>query len=411
MTVKQVGRASAAIALLTTLGLAGCASADDDGTAATGDEASTTLTVWVDTDRAPVLKDIAAQFEEERGVKVNLVIKDFPKIRDDFTTQVPTGKGPDITIAAHDWIGAWVNDGVVAPVELGDTADAFEEVAIQAVNYEGTTYGVPYAIENIGLLRNTELVPEAPTDYDDMIAKGEAAGTRYPFVVGLDPQTSDPYHLYPFETSFGNAVFAQNADGSYDASQLTIGDEAGEQFATWLGEQGEAGVLNLNMKGDLATEAFNAGDAAFYLSGPWNVTAAQEKGIDVAVDPIPSAGGQPAAPFAGVQAFAVSAKSENSLAANEFLVNYLSTPEVQTALFEAGGRVPALTEAYEAAQEDPIVAGFAAAGENAVPMPSNPEMGTVWDDWGAAEVEIIKGADPASTWAEMAEAIQGKLAG
>ena len=49
-------------------------------------------------------------------------------------------------------------------------------------------------------------------ELDAMIAKGRAAGTEYPFVVGLDPQASDPYHLYPFQTSFGSTVFAQNDD-------------------------------------------------------------------------------------------------------------------------------------------------------------------------------------------------------
>jgi arabinogalactan oligomer/maltooligosaccharide transport system substrate-binding protein len=39
-----------------------------------------------------------------------------------------------------------------------------------------------------------------------------------------------------------------------------------------------------------------------------------------------------------VQTFFVSAKSANALIANEFLVNYIATADVQTALFKAGGR-------------------------------------------------------------------------
>ena len=175
--------------------------------------------MWVDADRARALEDVAKKFEQEKGVKVNLVVKDYGKIRDEFTAQVPTGKGPDITIGGHDWIGAFVKDGIVAPVELGDKAADFEKVAIEAVTYDGKTYGLPYAIENIAVLRNTALADSTPATYDDMIAKGRAAGTEYPFVVGLDPQASDPYHLYPFQTSFGTSVFGRNADGSYDAEQ------------------------------------------------------------------------------------------------------------------------------------------------------------------------------------------------
>ena len=395
------------------LTLAGCAGggatpAPTESGAASGGE----LTVWVDADRARALEDVAKTFQDEKGVKVNLVVKDYGKVRDEFTAQVPTGKGPDITLGGHDWIGAFVKDGIVAPVELGDKAGEFENVAIEAVSYDGKTYGLPYAIENIAILRNTALADSTPATFDEMIAKGQAAAVDYPFVVGLDPQAADPYHLYPFQTSFGSSVFARNADGSYDPAQLTIGDEAGQAFAAWLASQGDAGtkVLNLNLSGDLAKEAFNAGKSPYFLTGPWNVADAQAAGIDVSVDAIPSAGGSDAQPFAGVQAFFLSAKSNNALLANEFLVNYIATPAVQTALFEAGGRPPALSESFTAAQSDPIVAGFATVGANAVPMPSIPQMGSVWDDWGKTQAALIKGAaDPAAEWAAMAEAIKGKL--
>lgn len=414
MKVNKKGMAATgllvAASMLTLAGCAGGSSAAPSDDASKGDSGA--LTVWVDANRARALEDVAKTFEQDKGVKVNLVVKDYGKIRDEFTAQVPTGKGPDITIGGHDWIGAFVKDGIVAPVELGDKSADFEKIAMEAVSYDGKTYGLPYAIENIAILRNTALADSTPATFDEMIAKGRAAGTEYPFVVGLDPQAADPYHLYPFQTSFGNSVFARNADGSYDPSQLTIGDEAGQQFAGWVTAQGDTGtkVLNLNLSGDLAKEAFNAGKSPYFLTGPWNVADAQSAGVDVSVDAIPSAGGSAAQPFAGVQAFFLSAKSTNPLMANEFLVNYIATADVQTKLFEAGGRPPALTESFEAAQSDPIVGGFATVGANAVPMPSIPEMGSVWDDWGKTEAALIKGsADPAADWVKMADAIKAKL--
>lgn len=414
MKVNKKGMAATgllvAASMLTLAGCAGGSSAAPSDDASKGDSGA--LTVWVDANRSRALEDVAKTFEQDKGVKVNLVVKDYGKIRDEFTAQVPTGKGPDITIGGHDWIGAFVKDGIVAPVELGDKSADFEKIAMEAVSYDGKTYGLPYAIENIAILRNTALADSTPATFDEMIAKGRAAGTEYPFVVGLDPQAADPYHLYPFQTSFGNSVFARNADGSYDPSQLTIGDEAGQQFAGWLTAQGDTGtkVLNLNLSGDLAKEAFNAGKSPYFLTGPWNVADAQSAGVDVSVDAIPSAGGSAAQPFAGVQAFFLSAKSTNPIVANEFLVNYIATDDVQTKLFEAGGRPPALTESFEAAQSDPIVRGFATVGANAVPMPSIPEMGSVWDDWGKTEAALIKGsADPAADWVKMADAIKAKL--
>lgn len=399
-----------AIAAVSSLTLVGCAGGStDSGGETTAPEMSGSITVWVDADRAGVLEDAAAEFTADTGVEVELVQKEFGEIRDQFVQQVPTGEGPDIAVGAHDWLGVLVTNGVVAPVELGDKSADFQQVAIDAWAYDGQTYGLPYAIENIAILRNADLVSEAATDYDDMIAKGEAAGTEYAFLVGLDPEAADPYHLYPFQTSFGAPVFGTNADGSYNADDLQIGNEGGQEFATWLAAQGAAGIFNTNITGDLAKENFNAGKSPFFLTGPWNVPDAEAAGINLSVDAIPSAGGQDAQPFAGVQGFFLSSESENRLAANEFLVNYIGSEDVQMALFEVGGRTPALTAAYDAAvASSPITAGFGEVGANAVPMPSIPEMGSVWQFWGVTEAAIINGSggDPVELWNKMAADVQ-----
>lgn len=62
------------------------------------------------------------------------------------------------------------------------------------------------------------------------------------------------------------------------------------------------------------------------MTGPWNVAAFREAGMDVSVLSIPSAGSQAAQPFVGVQMFYQSAKSANPVAAKQFF-NYLATPE------------------------------------------------------------------------------------
>jgi len=390
--------------------LTGCAGSGGDSDSSAPADAGT-ITVWVDADRATVLKDAAKEFQDETGVKVTLVQKDFGEIRDQFIAQVPTDKGPDIAVGAHDWLGTLVTNGVVAPVELGDEASDFQKVAIDAWSYDGKIYGVPYSIENIALMRNTALAPEAPATYDDMIAAGTAAGTEFPFLVGLDPEAADPYHLYPFQTSFGAPVFGTNADGTYNPDDLQIGNPGGDAFAQWLAAQGAAGVLNTNISGDLARENFVAGKSPFFLTGPWNVPAAQEAGIDISIDAIPTAGPEAAQPFVGVQGFFLSAKSKNVVAATNFLTNYIGSEEVQTALFEAGGRPPALTTAFDAAlASDEIVAGFGKVGADAVPMPNIPEMGAVWEFWGVTQVAIINGAgDPVTLWQKMAADIANAI--
>ena len=102
----------------------------------------------------------------------------------------------------------------------------------------------------------------------------------------------------------------------------------------------------------------------------------------------------------------MSSESKNKVAANDFLVNYLGTADVQLELFKSGNILPALSAAAESASSDPIIEGFAAVGAEAVPMPAIPAMGAVWQYWGIAHAEIINGADPATTWQKLAADVQ-----
>ncbi len=391
--------------------LAGCAAGGGDNGGDGEGADSTPITIWVDIERKPALEPVAKAFTKETGVEVKIVTKDFANVDQDFISQVPTGKGPDVIVSPHDKLGAYVAAGVVAPLELGDVADGFAEAAMQAMTYDGKVYGVPYSIENVALVRNVDLVAEPVETFDEVIANGRAAGTQYPFLVGLSPEQGDPYHLYPLQTSFGSQVFAQNADGSYDPSKLVLGDAEGVAFATALKKWGAEGILNANIDGDRAREFFLAGQSPYYLTGPWNVPAIAEAGINYAIDPLPSAGGQPARPFVGVNGFFLSSKSTNALAATDFIVNYLSTKDAQLSLFEVGGRPPALIAAYEtAAASDPDVAAFGAIGQTGAPMPAIPEMGAVWSDWGNAELQLIKGeGDPKQVWETAATNIRAKI--
>ena len=370
-------------------------------------KAGGTLTVWVDDTRGPAVRAAATRFEKETGATVRLVQKNFDDIRPDFLAQVPTGKGPDLTVGAHDWLGEFIANGVVAPVELGNKATTFEDVALKAFTYNGQVYGLPYAIENVALIRNAALTTTVPKTFDEMIAAGKKAGTKYPFLIQIS-ETGDPYTMYPFQTSFGAPVFKANPDGSY-TSQLTMGGPKGNAFAQWLARAGKAGTLNTAWTYDIVVEAFAKGQSPYLVGGPWMLD--QFKDMKLAIDPIPSAGGQPSRPFTGVQGFYVSARSQNQVLATDFLVNYLATKDAQLALYRAGHRTPALTAAADEVATDPIAAGFRTVGENALPMPSIPEMGAVWNYWGVTEANIISGSlAPVAGWEKMISDIQGAIA-
>lgn len=122
-----------------------------------------TLLIWADETRAGVIEELGPAFEEEYGVTLEVQQLAFGDIRDQLRIAGPAGEGPDVIIGAHDWLGELVANGLVAPVDLGEDAEKFSPVALQAFTYDGQLYGVPYAVENVALFYNTELVPEPPT--------------------------------------------------------------------------------------------------------------------------------------------------------------------------------------------------------------------------------------------------------
>jgi arabinogalactan oligomer/maltooligosaccharide transport system substrate-binding protein len=408
---KQI--AIGALTLATAVVLAGCSSGSTPEASEEPaiDGSGVELVVWTDEEREQAIADAAAAFEEETGATVTLVQKNFEDLRNDFIAQVPTGEGPDITVGAHDWLGALVAGGVVDTIDLGDKADQFEQVALDAMTYDGQLYALPYSLETIALIQNVDLVgEEAPATWDEMIQKGIDAGTERPFVINTNGETGDGYTMYGFQTSFGAPVFVQDDSGSY-TTEVGMGGPAGEAFAGWLGANGSTGTgyISTTVDYDINNELFNSGAAPYTIQGPWAIGAFAD--VNVAVNPIPSAGGETAAPFVGVQGFYLSSQSDNALLAQEFLVNYLGTEDAQRALYEADPRIPAWSTLAEEVSSDPIIAGFLASAQGGVPMPSIPEMGSVWELWNAAQSQIINGADPVSTWNTMVADLETAVGG
>ncbi len=146
-----------------------------------------------------MLEPIADEFAAAEGITVEVVEIPNDEIRSQFSIAAPAGEGPDIVTGAHDWLGEFVSNGVVAPIDLGADADLYAPVAIEAFTYDGALYGVPYAIENIALIRNTDLVPVAPATFEDLEATAlalQADGT-VDVPLGIQQDPADPYHNYP----------------------------------------------------------------------------------------------------------------------------------------------------------------------------------------------------------------------
>jgi len=364
------------------------------------------LVIWADDTRTPVIEPFAEQFGEEQGITVAVQEVPFDQIRDNVGVQGPAGEGPDVFIGAHDWLGELAENGVVAPLDLAGAEGDYLDVATQAFTYDGTNYGLPYSIENIALVRNTELAPESPESLEDMIDTGlalvESGEADLPVAWQQNP--GDPFHNYWVVTGAGGYVFGQADDGSYQADDLGIDSEGGLEAAQLFGQMAEEDFLNADITYDVMIDSFSSGRTPYAVTGPWAVGEFAD--VDYVVEPFPTVEGGTPAPFVGVQGFMVSAFAENELAARTFVLDFMGTDEVQLALYEAGNRPPAKVSAFEAVSDDPDVAGFGAAGESGRPMPAIPEMGSVWSAWTDAYQNIFSGQDPEESFQQAADQIR-----
>ncbi|GFJ91231.1 hypothetical protein Prum_048730 [Phytohabitans rumicis] len=216
----RIRNAGVVVAMTLALAAAGCGGADEP--AATDSPAAKTggkLVIWADPKRTVALKPFADKFGQENGVTVEV-----QEIADEqqttFVTASQQGSGPDVMVGAHDWIGNLVQNGAIDPVQLSAAQKgAFAEIALKAVTFNGQVYGVPYAMENLALIRNTDLAPTAPASVEELVATGKRlkAEKKATEILCLQVgQNGDAYHLYPLYTSAGGYLFGTTSTGDYD---------------------------------------------------------------------------------------------------------------------------------------------------------------------------------------------------
>jgi len=367
---------------------------------------STTVRIWTDKDRRAAVQRIAGAWAASRGISIEVVEKDFGKIRDDLKTVQPD-TAADVIVGAHDWVGQLAADGSIVPLNPRATVRAqFPSYALDAFSY-GTAvkrlYAAPVALENIGLVVNTKLA-KVPTSFADferqaLAFKRKKAGNLAVAV----PQgaAGDAYHMYPFFSGLCGYVFGKNRTGNLDPSDVGVANAKFLANAGRIDAWNKSGFVNSKIDYGTAKDAFLKGKAAFWITGPWESDTLKQSKLSFRIVQVP-ANKCRSVPFLGVQGFMVTkfaASHGVESAAKDLVANYMMSPAAQQALAAANGRYPANTAAAKRVN-DPVLKQFGGAGVGAVPMPNIPQMSAVWTELGGAWVKATKG--PGATKARTA---------
>ena len=254
MRARRAGLFIAPASILASIAVVSGVLASGPGIAASAAATTTTTTpvranadfvIWADAQRAQILLPFAKKFGKQYGITV-AVTPDSGNLEGDFTTATEAGKGPDLVIGAHDWIGDMVVNGVIQPLPMPAIEQKlFNKIALNAVRYQNEIWGVPYAIENVALFRNPALSPSSPATFQQMISEGQALVTagkaKVPFCDQVGT-TGDAYHMEPFYTSGGGYLFGTLKNGDYNPKDVGVGLAGSIAFGKLLYQYGEKGT-------------------------------------------------------------------------------------------------------------------------------------------------------------------------
>lgn len=351
------------------------------------------LLIWCDSERAPVLREVAVRFVSEYGITVRIQELPFGDIRDNLAIVAPTGEGPDIIVGAHDWLGQLVTDGLIDPIDIADESE-FLTSGLEAFTWGGQRYGIPYAIEAIGFVYNKDLAGEDGFQtFEELIEVGRKLKVEGKYALVM-PQP-DPYHTFPFFSILGGYVFGMDAEAVLNPLDVGLANEGAvegfELFKYLLDE----GILARATPYDTMMSLFQNGEAAAMLTGPWAFGDVRSAGVNYGFQQVPSYKGQYGRPFLGAQGFMVSSFSENKMLANLFLNDFVATKETMLAIYEGDPRPTAFLPAADIINEDPDMRGVMESAAEGIPMPAIPAMNAVWTAWSdAIELVINEQSEP-----------------
>ena len=378
---------------------------------------SGSLRIWTDKDRRADIERIATAWGSRRGVTVEVVEKNFGDIRDQLKTVAPA-TAPDVIIGAHDWTGQLAADGLVLPLSPKKaTLKQFPKYALDAFSY-GTAvkrlYGSPVALENVGLVVNTRLatVPKTWASLQKQALAFKKKNADNLAIAVPQAPAGDAYHMYPFFSGLGGFVFARNKAGNLNPRVIGVANPVFLKNAPMIDAWDRLGLINSKVNYDTAKNAFLKGQAAFWITGPWEADTLRSSGLSFRIVQVPKIKFR-SVPFLGVQGFMVTRFANShgvATLAKDLVASYIMLPASQRALAAANGRFPANTVAGKQVN-DPVLAQFGRAGVGGVPMPNIPQMSSVWEELGGAWLKATNGTSTAArpTFATAARNIRNKI--
>jgi len=260
------------------------------------------------------LAEVGDRFEQDTGIPVTVVHPDG--LQDKFPQTASTGDGPDIVFWAHDRFGGYAESGLLAEIRPSERLkDGMVDFAWDAVKYKGKYVGYPVAVESLSLIYNKDLVPNPPETWQDVVAIDAKLKEQGKSAIMWN--LKEPYFTWPLMAADGGYAFKQTATG-YDVKDAGINNKGVHDALNFMKQMVKDGVISSDMDYSVSEAAFNKGDTAMTINGPWSWGNVEKSGINYGVATLPTFQGEASKPFVGVLSAGISTASPNKALAVEF---------------------------------------------------------------------------------------------
>jgi maltose/maltodextrin transport system substrate-binding protein len=347
------------------------------------------LVIWINGDKGyNGLAEVGKKFEQDTGIKVTIEHPD--KLEEKYPQVAATGDGPDIIFWAHDRFGGYAQSGLLAEVAPDKTLqDKIYPFTWDAVRYNGKLIGYPIAVESLSLIYNKDLLPNPPKTWEEIPALDKQLRAKGKSAIMFNLQ--EPYFTWPLIAADGGYAFKKE-NGSYNVKNVGVNNQGSQEGLKFLVDLIKNKHLNADTDYAIAEAAFNKGETAMTINGPWAWNNIDGAKVNYGVTLLPTFKGKPSKPFVGVLSAGINAASPNKELAKEFIENYLLTDD---GLAKVNADKPlgavALKSYQEKLAKDEKISATMENSQKGEIMPNVPQMSAFWYAERSAVLNAING--------------------
>lgn len=312
-----------------------------------------------DSEEALLEETLAAFMEKYPNIEVDY--QPIPEgYIDQMTAQFSAGEPPDLFYVQAEFSDAWMEDGLLEPLEpyfQGNPefdVEPFNDELLGVFQFEDQTFGLPKDAGPLGLFYNTDLLDaagvEAPTTWEELQSAAEALTADG--VAGLCVGPELP-RVGAFIYQAGGGIYND------DKTELTITSPESVAGIDMYLDLHESGALQTpaELGAGWCGEAFGTGKAAMAMEGTWLFPPMENDYPDVNFDTAELPTGVEQGNLSFTNAYGMGVDSANKEAA-WVLLQYLAGPEGMEQWTSLGLALPTRDDVPAPEGREAFVAGL-----------------------------------------------------